>query len=109
MQNASYESFFPYGIRQGRISGQLLSVTIMSLSARRGPRILLPDVGSGVPDRRQPVLVVTTTTLAIATTFVASRLVSRIAIVRRTGWDDYFIVFGWVCIWANLASAGNPI
>jgi hypothetical protein len=57
-------------------------VTIMSLLARLGPKILLPDIGSGVPDRRQAVLVVTTTTLAIATLFVASRLVSRIAIVR---------------------------
>ena len=69
----------------------------MSLSARR-PKILLPDIGSGVPDRRQSVLVVTTTTLAIATTFVAARLVSRLTIVRRTGWDvskfsDYLIPY----------------
>lgn len=94
-QNVSYKAF-PYGMRQGGTRGQQHSVTIMSLSARRGPKILLPDIGSGIPDRRQAVLVVTTTTLAIATLFVASRLVSRIAIVRRTAWDDYFIVLGWV-------------
>jgi hypothetical protein len=89
---------FPYGMRQGGKSGQRHSVTIMSLSARRGPKILLPEIGSGVPDRRQAVLVVTTATLVISTLFVAARLLSRIAIVRRTAWDDYFIVLGWVRI-----------
>jgi hypothetical protein len=33
--------------------------------------------------------------------------VSRLAIVRRTGWDDYFIVFGWVRIYAHLVFAKN--
>jgi hypothetical protein len=68
----------------------------MSLLAPRGPEVSLVDVGSNVPDRRQPVLVVTSTSLAIATIFVAARLVSRIGIVRRVSWDDYLIVVGWV-------------
>ena len=70
----------------------------MSLLARRGPNILLSDLGNGVPDRRQSVLVVTTTTLVISTIFIAARLVSRLAIVRKITWDDYLIVFGWVSV-----------
>lgn len=63
----------------------------------RSPEVSLVDVGNNVPDRRQPVLVVTSTSLAIATIFVAPRLVSRIGIVKRVLWDDYLIVVGWVC------------
>ncbi|KAE9365589.1 MFS general substrate transporter [Stipitochalara longipes BDJ] len=44
----------------------------------------------------QRVLVVTTATLVIATVFTTARLVSRLVIVRKITWDDYFIVFGWV-------------
>jgi hypothetical protein len=71
----------------------------MSLLAPRGPEVLLVDVGSNVPDRRQPVLVVTSTSLTIATIFVAARLVSRIGIVKRVSWDDYLIVVAWVCLY----------
>lgn len=38
---------------------------------------------------------VTTTTLVIASVFVAARLVSRLCVVRQTRLDDYFIVFAW--------------
>jgi hypothetical protein len=68
----------------------------MSASAQRGPYLLFADLGGHVPDRHQSVLVVTVTTLVIATIFVAARLVSRLLIVRKITWDDYFIVFGWV-------------
>ena len=101
--------YFPYGMHPGGTSGQQHSVTIMSLSARRGPAIRLPEISSGIPDRRQAVLVVTSTTLGIATLFVASRLVSRIAIVRRTAWDDYFIVLGWVRTYAAFNTNHNPM
>jgi hypothetical protein len=56
----------------------------------------LINVGNHVPDRRESVLVGSSTTLAIATVFIAARLVSRVLIVRRTAWDDYFIVVAWV-------------
>lgn len=54
-----------------------------------------PD-GGPLPDRGPAVLAVTTATLALATLFVAARMVSRAAIVRRTGWDDYVMVLAWL-------------
>jgi hypothetical protein len=71
-------------------------MTTMSVSAQRGPYFSVAELGSNIPDRRQSVLVVTSTTLVIATVFITARLVSRLAIVRKITWDDYFIVFGWV-------------
>jgi hypothetical protein len=71
-------------------------MTTMSVSAQRGPYLSFAGLGSNVPDRRQSVLVVTTTTLVIATVFTTARLISRLVIVRKITWDDYFIVFGWV-------------
>jgi hypothetical protein len=68
----------------------------MSVSAQRGPYLSFADLGSNVPDRRQSVLVRTTTTLVIATIFTTARLISRLVIVRKITWDNYFIVFGWV-------------
>ena len=73
-------------------------MTTASLLVRNGPKISLADVGSHISDRRQPVLVGTTATLGIATIFIAARLVSRVIIVRKTAWDDYFIIIAWVCI-----------
>jgi hypothetical protein len=70
----------------------------MSLPARRGLNIFSSDLMDGIPDRRQSVLVVTTATLVISTIFIAARLVSRLVIVRKITWDDYFIVFGWVSV-----------
>lgn len=68
----------------------------MSASAQRGPYPIFTRIGGQIPDRRQSVLVVTLTTLGIATVFVVARLTSRLVIVRKITWDDYFIVFGWV-------------
>lgn len=51
-------------------------------------------------DRTTTVLVVTSTTLAIATLAVAMRLVSRMGIVKHTTWDDYVIVLGWAIAFA---------
>jgi len=65
--------------------------------------MLFADVGTDIPDRRQSVLVVTTATFVITTIFIAARLVSRLVIVRKITWDDYFIVLGWVSV--SLADA----
>ncbi|KAK3296782.1 uncharacterized protein B0H64DRAFT_456395 [Chaetomium fimeti] len=48
------------------------------------------------PNRGPVVFAVTTATLALATLFVAARIVSRAGIVRRTAWDDYTIVLAWL-------------
>jgi hypothetical protein len=73
------------------------------LPAQSGPELRLVDLGGGhVPDRRQSVLVGSTTTLAIATIFIAARLVSRVIIVRRTSWDDYTIILAWVSVLLGL-------
>ncbi|KAK1780873.1 major facilitator superfamily domain-containing protein [Copromyces sp. CBS 386.78] len=48
------------------------------------------------PDRGPAVFVVTTVTICLSTLFVAARMVSRIGIVRRVGWDDYIIVLAWL-------------
>ncbi|KAK0635839.1 major facilitator superfamily domain-containing protein [Bombardia bombarda] len=48
------------------------------------------------PDRGPAVFAVATATLIIATVFVAARMVSRLGIVRRIGWDDYTIVLAWL-------------
>jgi hypothetical protein len=71
-------------------------MTTVPLPAQRGPKMSFAELGDGIPDRRQSVLVVTSATLGIATIFIAARLVSRLVIVRKVTWDDYFIVFGWV-------------
>ncbi|OAA62549.1 major facilitator superfamily transporter monosaccharide [Niveomyces insectorum RCEF 264] len=44
------------------------------------------------PDRGTSVFAVATATLVLSALFVFSRLVCRLAIVRRVGWDDYFII-----------------
>jgi hypothetical protein len=88
----------PNEILLGGTSGRLYPMTRMPLSARIGPKLSLQliNVGSNVPDRRESVLVGSSTTLAIATVFIVARLVSRVIIVRRTSWDDYFIIVAWV-------------
>ncbi|KAH6840706.1 major facilitator superfamily domain-containing protein [Chaetomium sp. MPI-CAGE-AT-0009] len=48
------------------------------------------------PNRGPVVFAVTTATLALATLFVAARMVSRAGIVRRTAWDDYTILLAWL-------------
>lgn len=54
------------------------------------------DGDGGFPDRGPAVLVVTSATLALASLFVAARMVSRVGIVRRVGCDDYIIVLAWL-------------
>ncbi|KAF2872470.1 major facilitator superfamily domain-containing protein [Massariosphaeria phaeospora] len=46
--------------------------------------------------RGPAVLAVTATTLVVCSVFVALRLISRVAIVRKTGWDDYTIILAWI-------------
>lgn len=46
--------------------------------------------------RAPAVLAVTSIFIAFSTVFVALRLVSRFAIVRKVGLDDYFIILAWV-------------
>lgn len=41
-------------------------------------------------------LAVTTAMIACATVFVFFRMVSRIGIVRKVSWDDYFMILAWV-------------
>ncbi|KAK3897264.1 hypothetical protein C8A05DRAFT_39188, partial [Staphylotrichum tortipilum] len=49
------------------------------------------------PDDRGPdVFAVTTAMISLATLFVAARAVSRVSIVRRTGWDDYTMLLAWL-------------
>ncbi|KAK4451859.1 major facilitator superfamily domain-containing protein [Podospora aff. communis PSN243] len=48
------------------------------------------------PDRGPAVFSVTTATSALATVFVAARMVSRIGIVRNMSADDYIIILAWL-------------
>ena len=48
------------------------------------------------PDRGPAVFAVTTATSALATVFVAARMVSRIGIVRHMSADDYIIILAWL-------------
>ncbi|ROV89623.1 hypothetical protein VSDG_08046 [Cytospora chrysosperma] len=50
---------------------------------------------SGVPDRGPAVFAVTTATLVVGTFFLIARLICRATIVKRVGWDDYFIILAW--------------
>jgi hypothetical protein len=55
-----------------------------------------PDSQAGLPDRGPVVFAVTTATLALATVFVAARMVSRVGILGRTACDDYLMVLAWL-------------
>jgi uncharacterized membrane protein YdjX (TVP38/TMEM64 family) len=46
--------------------------------------------------RGPAVLAVTAATLACCTVFVILRLISRFGIVRKPGYDDYFMILAWV-------------
>lgn len=46
--------------------------------------------------RSETVFIVTTTTFALATIFVVSRLISRFALVKSRTWDDWFIILAWL-------------
>jgi len=47
-------------------------------------------------NRGPTVLAVTAAMIILATIFVFFRFVSRIGIVRKVTWDDYFILLAWV-------------
>ncbi|PNY26354.1 L-fucose-proton symporter [Tolypocladium capitatum] len=49
-----------------------------------------------VPNRGPAVFAVTTATLALASVFVASRIVCRYFIVRNVTWDDKIIILAWI-------------
>ena len=52
---------------------------------------------SAVNDSRSHgVFVVTTATFALATVFVAARLISRFGISKNRTWDDWIIILAWV-------------
>lgn len=48
-----------------------------------------------IPDRGTAVFAVTLSTLVVGTFFFIARIVCRTFIVRRIGWDDYFIILAW--------------
>ncbi|KAH8587260.1 major facilitator superfamily domain-containing protein [Bisporella sp. PMI_857] len=50
---------------------------------------------TGDNSRGRGVFVVTTTTFALATIFVAARLISRFGIVKNKTWDDWFVILAW--------------
>lgn len=50
----------------------------------------------GFPDRGPAVMAVASATISLATLFVFARMVSRIGIVRRVGYDDYIILLAWL-------------
>lgn len=55
------------------------------------------DDAQRVAQNRGPtVLAVTAAMIVLATIFVFFRLVSRIGIVKKVTWDDYFILLAWV-------------
>lgn len=61
------------------------------------------------PDRGPAVFAVTTATLVLCSVFVFSRMVCRLGIVHRVGWDDYFIILAWLlafglCLTINLGT-----
>ncbi|KAF2086130.1 MFS monosaccharide transporter-like protein [Saccharata proteae CBS 121410] len=48
-------------------------------------------------ETRSPIVFSVTLALCVCSTvFVFFRMVSRICIVRRTGWDDYFMILAWL-------------
>lgn len=51
---------------------------------------------AGMQDRGPTVLAVTAAMIILATIFVFFRLVSRIGVVKKVTWDDYFIALAWV-------------
>lgn len=51
---------------------------------------------SDVPDRGPVIFAVSVATLAVASIFVAARLISRYFIVRRVRWDDRVMMLAWL-------------
>lgn len=55
--------------------------------------------------RSETVLVVTTLSFVLATFFVVARLISRFRILKKSTWDDHFIIVAWVCASTGRLSA----
>ena len=53
-------------------------------------------MASDLHSRGNAVFVVTTITFVLASVFVVARLMSRFAVVRKSTWDDYFMIAAWV-------------
>lgn len=49
-----------------------------------------------VPDRGPAVFAVTVSTLIVGTFFLVARVLCRVFIVRKVGWDDYFVGLAWL-------------
>ena len=62
------------------------------------PTIAMADSTESMQNRGPVVLAVTIALLVASTAVLSLRLVSRIGIVRRVSWDDYFIMLAWVCL-----------
>ena len=57
----------------------------------------MADPGSDtIQNRGAVVLAVTTALLVASSVFVVLRIISRMGIVKRISWDDYFIILAWV-------------
>ena len=56
----------------------------------------MADPAEALQNRGPTVLAVTVAVWAIATAFVALRLLSRVGVVKKVTPDDYFIVLAWV-------------
>ncbi|ORY12235.1 MFS monosaccharide transporter-like protein [Clohesyomyces aquaticus] len=53
-------------------------------------------MANNLATRGPAVLAVTAVSLALCSVFVALRLMSRFAIVRKPGWDDYTMILAWM-------------
>jgi len=56
----------------------------------------MAEAASQFDNRGPVVLAVTIAILCVSTAFVVLRLISRLGVVKRVTWDDYFIILAWV-------------
>lgn len=56
----------------------------------------MTDINGPFPTRGPIVLGVSAATLTLCSIFVALRLISRFAVVRKPGWDDYTMILAWI-------------
>ena len=71
---------------------------ITNADINRGIRrksFMMSDI-NGHDSRGKSVFIVTTTTFALTSIFVAARLISRFVILRSRTADDWFIILSWV-------------
>ena len=66
------------------------------MSVLSTPEPAMADHSDASQNRGPVVLAVTTALLVASSVFVILRLVSRIGVVRKISWDDYFIILAWV-------------